>query len=174
MEAVKRFDTSVSKWILSWPPRWRTVLGVATFLGEPWVILAVAISGFISAAVRGQGDIENAFFWAGIAYGVNTLIKQLTRRHRPHNRSVSMLGIKSYSFPSGHAFGSLMFYGLYAYLDYLYLSTALSSIIVLALAVLIVLIGASRVSLGTHYPSDVIGGWILALGSLLLIIGSVF
>lgn len=138
------------------------------------MILVVAASGLLSAAVHNQGDIEWAFIWAGVAYGINTLIKQITRRHRPHNRRVSMLGIKSYSFPSGHAFGSLTFYGLYAYLDYRYLPFPLNLAIAAGLTILVILVGTSRVRLGTHYPSDVVGGWLLGLISLGLIIGLVF
>jgi len=174
METVKRFDTAVSRWILGLSPGWQSPLAGISFFGEPWVILAIAASGFVSAAARGQDNIMWAFFWSGVAYGINTLIKQLTRRHRPHNRRVSMLGIKSYSFPSGHAFGAVIFYGLYAYLDYIYLETPLNIIIVLALTVLSVLIGISRVRLGTHYPSDVVGGWILGGAALSIIIWRLF
>jgi undecaprenyl-diphosphatase len=174
MENLKRFDAVTSKWILSWPPRWQSWLAGITFFGEPWVVLAVAAGGLLSAAARNQQAIEWAFIWTGVAYGANTLIKQAARRRRPHNRSISMLGIKSYSFPSGHAFGSLTFYGLYAYLGYRYLSFPLDITIVAGLTVLIILIGVSRVRLGAHYPSDVAGGWLLGLISLYLIIAFVF
>jgi undecaprenyl-diphosphatase len=174
MEILKRFDTAVSKWVLSWPAKWQSILAGVSFFGEPWVVLAIAASGWLSAVGRGQNSVEWAFFWAGIAYGINTLIKQLTRRHRPHNRRVSMLGIKSYSFPSGHAFGAVIFYGLYSYLDYRYLSSPFNLILVLLLLVLTVLIGVSRVRLGTHYPTDVIGGWFLGAVALLIIIWRVF
>lgn len=170
MSVVKRFDATVSRWILDLPSSWQPVLAGVSFFGEPWVVLTVAASGFLSAAIRGQNSIKLAFFWAGVAYGINTLIKQITRRHRPHNRQVSMLGIKSYSFPSGHAFGSLTFYGLYAYLDQHYSSPPLNIVIIIALAALTLPIGISRVRLGTHYPSDVVGGWLLSLLALWLIV----
>jgi undecaprenyl-diphosphatase len=174
MEMVKRFDTAVSKWILSWSAGWQSPLAGISFFGEPWVILAIAAGGLISAAARGQDIIMWAFIWSGVAYGVNTLIKQLTRRHRPHNRRVSMLGIRSYSFPSGHAFGAVIFYGLYAYLDYTYLEAPLNIIIILALSFLSLMIGVSRVRLGTHYPSDVIGGWLLGGAALSIIVWRLF
>lgn len=164
----------VSRWVLSWNSGWQSPLRGISFFGEPWLILALAISGFVSAAVRAQDTIMWAFFWSGIAYGINTLIKQLARRHRPHNRRVSMLGIKSYSFPSGHAFGAVIFYGMYAYLDYIYLEAPLNVIIVLALTALTILIGISRVRLAIHYPSDVVGGWILGGAALSIIIWRLF
>jgi len=68
---------------------------------------------------------------------------------------------KSYSFPSGHAFGSFCFFGIVAWLitsrlkDHRVLnwSTRLTA------AILILLIGLSRVYLGVHYPTDVIAGY---------------
>jgi undecaprenyl-diphosphatase len=84
------------------------------------------------------------------------------------------LGVRSYSFPSGHAFGTLIFYGLFAYLDYTYLSSPVNWLITILLASLISLIGISRIYLKTHYPSDVVGGWLLGAISLLLIIELAF
>ncbi|HET7528698.1 MAG TPA: phosphatase PAP2 family protein [Candidatus Saccharimonadales bacterium] len=170
MERLKRFDTVTSKWILSWPSRWQSLLAGITFLGEPWIVLAIAAGGLVSAAASNQQALEWAFIWAGTAYGINTLIKQITRRRRPHNRRISMLGIRSYSFPSGHAFGSLVFYGLYANLVYRHLSFPADFAVLSALAVIVILIGVSRVSLGTHYPTDVVGGWLLGSVSLYLIV----
>lgn len=70
----------------------------------------------------------------------------------------------SYSFPSGHAFASLCFYGILAWLITARLQNKVLKFAVWALAAaLIFLIGASRVYLGVHYPSDVIGGYLTAV-----------
>ena len=70
----------------------------------------------------------------------------------------------SYSFPSGHALGSLCFYGVAAFMivrhsDSRWVRIAVSS----AAAVLILAIGFSRVYLGVHYPSDVLGGYFVGV-----------
>ena len=145
-----------------------------TFLGEPFVVLATGLTGFVSAIERGQSNTQHAFFYAAVAFGVNTLVKLGLHRRRPHDLHITTLGVRSYSFPSGHAFGTMIFYGLFAYLDFTYLSSPWNWLISALLGLLIGLIGVSRVFLKTHYPSDVIGGWILGAVSLLLIIKLVF
>lgn len=70
----------------------------------------------------------------------------------------------SYSFPSGHALGSLCFYGIAAFMilrhsDSRWIRIAVSA----AAAVLILAIGFSRVYLGVHYPSDVLGGYFVGV-----------
>jgi undecaprenyl-diphosphatase len=174
MDRIRRFDERTGGWILSWPDRWQPLFAGVSFLGEPWVVGAIALSGFASAASRGQSNVERAFILAGIAYGINTIIKLLLRRRRPHNLQISTLGINSYSFPSGHAFGTMLFYGLYAYLDYRYLSSPINLIIAAALFLLTLSIGISRVRLGIHYPTDVLGGWLLGGLGLLIILWLLF
>jgi len=69
--------------------------------------------------------------------------------------------VHTYSFPSGHSAGNMMFFGALAML--LGMRWAYG-----AAAVMITLIGASRVWLGVHWPSDVMAGWIEGLGWLVL------
>jgi undecaprenyl-diphosphatase len=69
----------------------------------------------------------------------------------------------SYSFPSGHALCSFCFYGVMAGLIAARVRSPALRIAVWALAALLVIaIGVSRVYLGMHYPSDVIGGYLAA------------
>jgi len=93
--------------------------------------------------------------------------------HRP--RPVAFFGLSpnSYSFPSGHAFGSLCFYGVLAAISAARArGKAAKSCIWIGAVLLIGMIGLSRIYLGVHYPSDVIAGycagavWVGALGFL--------
>jgi membrane-associated phospholipid phosphatase len=93
--------------------------------------------------------------------------------HRP--RPVAFFGPSpsSYSFPSGHAFGALCFYGVLATIFAARApGKAAKSFIWTVAAVLIAMIGLSRIYLGVHYPSDVIAGycagavWVVAVGFL--------
>lgn len=67
---------------------------------------------------------------------------------------------KSFAFPSGHAMMSLVAYGMLAYLICTQVKNTRARILIIFAAVLLAtLIGISRLYLGVHYPSDVIGGY---------------
>jgi undecaprenyl-diphosphatase len=76
-----------------------------------------------------------------------------------------------YSFPSGHALGSMVAYGMLAYLWMTLVSSPrVRRCGVLVLCILIVLVGGSRPILGVHYLTDVLGGFALGAAWLLLAI----
>lgn len=90
-------------------------------------------------------------------------LKAFYRRARPEPFFDYALP-SSYSFPSGHALGSFCFYGILAWLVTARLENRPARIVVRVLAVLLIfLIGFSRIYLGVHYPSDVVGGYLAAL-----------
>lgn len=94
------------------------------------------------------------------------LLKILFERPRPLHSLIIETGK---SFPSGHATGSMVLYGLLGYLTWRYLvhPTWARVLTVLIAALLILGTGVSRLILGVHYPSDVLAGW--AAGALILI-----
>jgi undecaprenyl-diphosphatase len=106
---------------------------------------------------------------AGVTFLLSPVVKFIIQRARPSHEVVDVYSDAfGYSFPSGHAYMSFVAFGLVFYLArYLpehvgWLTTALRTLAVFA----IVAIGASRVYLGVHWASDVVGGWLL--GSLVL------
>lgn len=78
----------------------------------------------------------------------------------PHLDSV----IANQSYPSGHATNAAVVYVLFALLA----PPALRPRLLVLAALLTFLTGLSRVMLGVHYPSDVLGGWMLGLAFALL------
>ena len=101
---------------------------------------------------------------------INNLLKVIIARDRPNiNRLVTETG---YSFPSGHSITSMVFYGYLIYLIYKYIDTKKIKIpLIIILSLLIVTIGFTRIYLGVHYTSDVIGGFILGVAYLIILIG---
>jgi undecaprenyl-diphosphatase len=99
-------------------------------------------------------------------------IKLLVERPRPADESVRVFSaVLDYSFPSGHVTGYVCLYGFLAFLVYVLFKrcwwrTALLTVF----ALLIGLVGISRIHLGHHWASDVLGGYALGTAYLLLLV----
>ncbi len=102
--------------------------------------------------------------------GINVLVKDLVQRPRPTPNLVNVFAkLTSYSFPSGHVMFYLGFFGFIWFLAFTLLKPSLKrSLLLVFFGILIVLIGISRVYLGEHWPSDVLGSYLL--GSLTLVV----
>jgi undecaprenyl-diphosphatase len=88
------------------------------------------------------------------------LLKAVYQRERPVPFFDFPLPSSS-SFPSGHAMGSLCFYGITAFILARYINNRNIHLAITAAAVLLILgIGTARVYLGVHYPSDVLAGYL--------------
>ncbi len=102
-----------------------------------------------------------AITMAGVA-SLDLVLKHAFHRVRP----VAFFGTSpsSYSFPSGHALGSLCFYGALAAILSTRVAGRRARLCIWTIAILLVgMIGFSRVYLGVHYPSDVIAGYCAAI-----------
>jgi len=88
---------------------------------------------------------------------------------RPRPFEWMLIEETGYSFPSGHAMVSMAFYGMLVYLIWqTKISLNKKKIWTIVLSVLILLIGISRIYLGVHYVSDIIGGFTLSLSYLII------
>lgn len=97
------------------------------------------------------------------------LIKIILRRDRPVN--ISLVNAMGFSYPSGHSMVSMAYFGFIAYIVYKYIdNTIVKVILIITLFVSIFAIGFSRIYLGVHYFSDVLGGFLLSISYLMLFI----
>ena len=103
---------------------------------------------------------------------LNQLLKRILQRPRPTEfRIIEETG---YSFPSGHSMVSMAFYGYLIYLIYKYVKNKyIKWIYIIALSILICFIGISRIYLGVHYTSDVLGGFLLSISYLIIYVSVV-
>lgn len=90
---------------------------------------------------------------------LNLGAKHLFARERP-SLWESIAPESSFSFPSGHAMGSMT---LACVLVFLAWHTRWRWIVLAAASIFVMLVGLSRVYLGVHYPSDILAGWAAAL-----------
>jgi undecaprenyl-diphosphatase len=133
-----------------------TAIGGSTVLG----LVVVAVVGFMVLQAR----YRTALFVLLTAISgelLNSGLKQMFNRPRPsiipHLREAF-----STSFPSGHAMESAIVYLTLGAILMRVAETRLTKLYILTVAMLLtMLVGASRVFLGVHYPTDVIGGWII-------------
>lgn len=98
----------------------------------------------------------------------NVLVKDLIRRPRPSGDVVNVFEVlTSYSFPSGHVMFYTILFGFLLYLTYTLLKRSLlRSMLLGVFGSLILLVGISRIYLGQHWASDVLGAYLL--GSIIL------
>jgi undecaprenyl-diphosphatase len=164
------FDRRYTSEIRKIPASWQPLMRVISLLGEPVIIVSLGLGALVIAANRHNAPTFKAYLYGGMAYSLNIILKLILHRRRPHGRVVRTLGFKSYSFPSGHAFGSVILYGLLAHSALNHISNSAAIGLILSLTTLIVLIGVSRVYLDSHFPSDVFAGWVLGGLSLFIVV----
>jgi membrane-associated phospholipid phosphatase len=125
------------------------------------MILVIYISGLHWEAVMA---LIASFF----STAINLLVKDLIQRARPTSDLANVYStLTSYSFPSGHVMFYLGFFGFIVFLVFSILKPSLKrTLLMIFLSGMIVLIGMSRIYLGQHWASDVLGAYLL--GSLVL------
>ena len=141
-----------------------------TELGSTVFVLGLALSIGIFLVFRGKIPYAIALAISVLGAGATALvIKETVERARPE-RMYQAYAETGFSFPSGHATLAAAFYGFLIYLLWRMMPAGFArTASVSALALLIALISFSRLYLGVHYLSDVIGG--LLLGGLFVWIG---
>ena len=141
---------------------------IITRMASPIVLALLAFFVFIS--VKNKRLKYSIICNLVIAALLNFIIKNIIQRPRPiEHRLIDETG---YSFPSGHSMVSMAFYGYLIYIINKYVDNKIIKIIsTIALTILIILIGMSRIYLGVHYTSDVCGGFCVAISYLMLYTG---
>ena len=133
---------------------------------------SVVIPILIALVIYGLGlrwEAVVALIAAVFSSAVNLLVKDLVQRPRPTMGVVKVISVlNSYSFPSGHVMYYLGFLGFIGFLVFSLLKASLKrSLLLVLIGVPLLLIGISRIYLGEHWASDVLGSYLL--GSLTLV-----
>jgi len=183
-EGVVSFDTQIQEFVLAQRTAQMTpIYKVYTHLGDFWFYIVIC-----AALIA----IKETRFTYGIPVTFNNMVAALTRlvlnrviaRPRP-DEALRLVKETSYSFPSGHSLNSLVLAGtLFLLFDYYYQTNGASlkiytvnphpckhyihdprkmGLIGLMLLLYVFFMAYSRLYMGVHWPTDVAGGWLLAL-----------
>ena len=149
------------------------ILTTLTALGSVKTLTSFAIAVALVMLWRGQHVLSRV--WGIVFAGglLNDALKSLFQRQRPQFPNPFVTEV-SWSFPSGHAMGSLIGYGLLAYLLWSVLPRPRMRLaVVMGTTLLISAIGFSRLYLGVHYFSDVVGGYAAGIAWLAISISGI-
>ena len=171
MAAILSLDTAIEQALYAA----RTPLGVRAFsllteLGSGAVIAVLLVC--VSLAFWRSSQLRYAAgLWVSVGGAIiaSELLKRLVERARPpiEWRAIIETG---YSFPSNHATAAAALYGFLAYAAWRETPERWRGALITLFSILILLVGFSRLYLGVHYPTDVLGGFIL--GGLFVLVGA--
>ena len=144
---------------------WRFI----THSGDRYVVILLGVILLLMKSLREKYGFKFAIA-ALSSTALYQIMKYIFQRPRP-DLALRLIEQGGYSFPSGHSMNCLVSYGILIYLLLKYCENRrLAKILSVGLGLLIVLIGFSRVYVGVHYPTDIIGGWSLGIAVLVAII----
>ena len=153
------FDKTILLWIHQFAsPTLDAVMVAITRIGDPHTVVPLTLVVFVLLLWR-KRFLEAKFFALDAAGGavLSYLLKLAFSKDRPRLWE-SPINEVTYSYPSGHALGSMVLYGFLSYLvarlfpQYAKVSYAIATLLILT-------IGFSRLYLGVHWPTDIIGGY---------------
>ena len=162
--AVQRMDDAVERTVAPRRPRIARAARIGTFPGEPYAHWPLGAAVAATVLITRGGPVRRAVVpMAGASLGAivaHHSVKAVYRRVRP--RHAVLRGKTEPAYPSGHTADATAVLATGAYLlvreDLVEPSVAASVVATLALGV-----GASRVALGMHWSSDVVGGWLTGI-----------
>lgn len=161
-ELLVRWDIATAAWIHARvTTHGLAIFNVITKAGSPLFVAVLVAAMAIWCWRRAERVLAVGVvaICAGEAL-LDGVLKRVIHRVRPEFGARFLHG-QSFSFPSGHAFGSIVAYGLLAFLivDFYRPDRNIRRVVIGIVTALVFAIGLSRTYLGVHYPSDVVGGW---------------
>lgn len=159
-------------WVYGWVsqtivPPFTEVLKIVTFGGEVYVMIGVCVLLLIIPPITKKVGIPVSISMV-CAIGISYLFKHVFSRPRPN--ILRLIEETGFSFPSAHALLSASLYIMLMILVCKYLKSNIAKIVLVpVLSIVLFAVGFSRVYLGVHYATDIIGGWLIGFAITLIV-----
>lgn len=169
-ETLNSFDTTIQSFVRGQLPDgltqfFRLITVSGNVLSQ---VIIVAVATIIFFLLKWKSEAYFILASGSLAGIIIMVMKLIYHRHRPTLEH--LVFAPGFSFPSGHALGSIMIFGALALILMGRVhSRGAKLAIQILIAMFIILVGLSRIYLGVHFPSDVIGGFVLGYGVLNLL-----
>ncbi|RLQ95254.1 phosphatase PAP2 family protein [Falsibacillus albus] len=159
-QEIRHFDSIIIEGIQNHvSPFWTHIMLGVTLLGSvKWIVILTSMTVMLLFLFKHR--LLAVYVAVSISCGglFNWLLKWIFKRERPDIEPI--IQEQGYSFPSGHSMGSFIFYGTLAFILFKLYKQKWAKIFGALLAIFLVFfIGISRIYLGVHYPSDIVGGF---------------
>lgn len=138
------------------------IMTIITYMGNSETIIFICIALLFFKKTRTELGVPLTVT-ISLSSILHTAIKLAVQRPRPPVTDF-IISQGGYSFPSGHSCSALVFYGLFAYLIiHMPVDKTVGKVAAVCGIALAAAIGFSRIYVGVHYPTDVLGGWSLGI-----------
>jgi undecaprenyl-diphosphatase len=158
---LSNYDTAITTYITQYrSPAWTDYFVLVTDIGDVkgYVVVFILSTLLFYIISKSWKFIVQLISVMVLALSSNLILKQLINRARPV--AEHLVSVETLSYPSGHAMMAMAFYGILIYLFWQFpWNKLLKYTITMVLLLLILSIGISRIYLGVHYPSDILGGY---------------
>lgn len=159
---VTSFDQKITEYIISFrSPELNVFFQYLTEVGDfyGYLVLTAVFTIVFFLIFRNWRYVLEMVFVLLVSGLANSSLKQVFNRARPD--AVHLVSVETLSYPSGHAMSAMAFYGFLIYLfSSLKLNKWIKFLSIFVCSIIILGIGISRIYLGVHFPSDVLGGFI--------------
>lgn len=163
-QKISWFDDKVINYIQGLEtPVISQIMKFFTFIGSSTVVipLVATIALIMYKFLKQRSELILLFSVTIGSALLNVALKLIFHRACPTVHRI--IDASGYSFPSGHSMSAFTLYGILAFLLWRHIPTSLGRLlIILFSSLMILLIGISRIYLGVHYPSDVLGAYLIS------------
>lgn len=161
MDQLVTFDHLIMTYVQSFETDILTnIMIFFSYIGDtvPVIIISLASAFFLYRVLHHRRELFLLVITMIGSTLLNITFKVIFQRTRPEINQIVFE--EGYSFPSGHSMAAFSLYGILTFLLWRHIKTRIGrGILLMVNSLMIVLIGLSRIYLGVHYPSDVIGAY---------------